>query len=58
MSSGGRVIRQELPEDKSAKTALTKNTTGTVLVKAEEMLSFVTEWMRHGSGDLIIDDRT
>lgn len=56
MSGGNRVIRQELPEEKSTKTTSRKNTTGTVLVRAEEMLNFVTEWMKHGSGDLIIDE--
>ena len=56
MSNGNRVIRQELPEEKSTKTASRKNTAGTVLVRSEEMLNFVTEWMKHGSGDLIIDE--
>lgn len=56
MSGGGRVIRQELPEDKSSKTTSRKNTTGTVLVRAEEMLNIFNEWMRHGSGDFIIDE--
>lgn len=56
MAGEGRVIRKEMPEDKSAKTAPRKNITGTVLVRSEEMLNFVTEWMKHGSGDLIIDE--